>query len=106
MNTDQSPTSAVDQDAVLQMTADMAEIIVEALSSNEQLRHMLASCIVSGMRSRYVGGQIYMPKTSKSERVARDAAILAEFNGRNLDDLCRRHGVSLDTGYRIIRRKA
>lgn len=105
MTPDQSPTSAVDQDAVLQMTSDMAEIIVEALSSNEQLRHMLASCIVAGLRRKYGGDQIYMPKTSKSERLARDAALLAEFNGRNLDELCKRHGISIDTGYRILKRK-
>lgn len=105
MTPDQSPTSAVDQDAVLQMTSDMAEIIVEALSSNEQLQHMLASCIVAGLRRRYGGEKIYIPKTSKSDRRARDAAILAAFNGRNLKELCRQHGISLPAGYRIITRK-
>ena len=38
------------------------------------------------------------------DREGRDAAIRAEFNGRNRDDVCRKFGISKSQFYKILSR--
>jgi Mor family transcriptional regulator len=50
------------------------------------------------------GGQIiYFPYWMRMELSARDRKIYEEFNGHNHADLCRRHEISLQSIYRIIK---
>ncbi|TQE91142.1 MAG: DNA-binding protein, partial [Spiribacter salinus] len=51
------------------------------------------------MQLSWGGARLYIPC---KDRAARDAAIRAEFTGRNHDEVCRRHGISRRTLYRII----
>ena len=56
-----------------------------------------AQAIVRGMRERMGGGETYIPAPDRS---ARRAAIRSEFNGTNLEEVCRKYGVSARTVYR------
>jgi len=54
--------------------------------------------------TREIGGRsVYIPRRPPwFDRIARDRAIMAAFDGRNVSELCRRFGVSRRTVYRLI----
>ncbi|TAA40698.1 hypothetical protein EAT51_12020 [Pseudoxanthomonas winnipegensis] len=86
---------------------EMERVIVRTLSEQgiaaadaDRLGHHLTDAL-----SCYWGGQvIYMPMGTQARRMARDALILAAYNGRNLRALARQHGVSEATIRRALRR--
>lgn len=54
------------------------------------------------IRAEAGGEYIYVPVLDKAKR---NEAIKREFNGRNLKEVCARHGISLSHGYRVIGRR-
>lgn len=82
---------AAAEDQAVQLAGEISSILVEVISQDEAL--------VDGLRSRLGGGDVYIPAPDKS---ARNQAIRAEFNGRNMSEVCRRHGVKPSTVYRIV----
>lgn len=56
--------------------------------------------------AREVGGHsVYIPRRAPwFDRAARDRAIRASFDGRNIAELCARFGVSRRTVYRLIKK--
>lgn len=76
------------QQTLNQITAD--PVVVPALA------------IVEGIRARFGGSLLYVPKGTKLDRATRDARICAEFTGRNHRELARRYGITVATVYDII----
>lgn len=62
----------------------------------------IARGMADWMAHRAGGRGLYCPKTLNADRAARDEAIRREFNGRNRDALCRRHGIGKSTFYAIV----
>jgi Mor family transcriptional regulator len=90
---------AAAEDQAVQLAGEISSILVEVISRDEALINRLATALVDGLRSRLGGGDVYIPAPDKS---ARNTAIRAEFNGRNMSEVCRRHGVKPSTVYRIV----
>lgn len=68
-----------------------------ATGMNGEFAERFADSLLGIMRKRNGGREIYIPAPDNSER---DAAIKREFNGRNLEEVMRRYGVSRSTVYR------
>lgn len=96
-------TSAATQsaDAAIQWERDIANVLRINLAQNEQLIVMLSRVIVDGLRSTLGGQELRMPAPDKT---ARNAAIRAEFNGRNVRDLARKYGISARMVYLIVQK--
>lgn len=90
---------AAAEDQAVQLTQEMSCILIDVLSRDEALINRLAAALVDGLRSRLGGADVYIPAPDKS---ARNAAIRAEFNGRNMQEICRRYDVKPSTVYRIV----
>ena len=70
---------------------------------DEQARELAANVIAWGAEHGHAGDRYYWPcKFRELSPADRHAAIREEFNGRNLKDVCRRHGVTSSTVYRAI----
>ena len=101
-------TPAQLEDQAIQLHREYVEIVREEIGLHEQFANDIAAAIVRGMRKRYGGrslgakGCIYIHKPDKSER---NAAIRAEFNGTNADEVCKKHGIGRSTLYRIAANK-
>lgn len=86
---------------------ELASVMVRALSEQgiaaaeaDRLGHHLADALTD-----HWGGQvIYMPMGTHARRTARDALILAAYNGRNVRALARQHHVSEATIRRALQR--
>lgn len=107
MTTTPRPVTPVQaEDAVLQLEYDLADILREDQGLHEREAFAMARCLVVGIRKRYGGVQLgrrglYIPAPSKAER---DAQICAEFNGRNVSEICKKHGIKRSRLYQIINR--
>lgn len=86
------------EDAALQLERDFIEIVRNEIGMHEALASPFAQALVRGLRRRLGGSELWIPAPSKEER---NAAIRREFNGKNLEEVCRRHGVSSTTVYRV-----
>lgn len=87
------------EDAALALHYDIVAVICDAFGMEEALANCLAEPITRGLRARVGGQEVYIPAPDKR---ARDEAIRREFNGRNLDEVCNRHGVSKSRLYEIV----
>lgn len=102
-------TPAQLEDQAIQLHREYVEIVREEIGLHEQFANDIAAAIVRGMRKRYGGqtmgakGSIYVPAPDKSNR---NAAIRAEFMGSNAAEVCKKHGVSRTTLYRIVSERA
>ncbi|HDX9010355.1 Mor transcription activator family protein [Aeromonas dhakensis] len=55
------------------------------------------------VQAHYMGGRAYYIPTGENLKAAlRDRAIWDEFNGRNIDQLARKHGLSVPQTYAVI----
>ncbi|MBL0612371.1 transcriptional regulator [Aeromonas jandaei] len=55
------------------------------------------------VQSHYMGGRAYYIPTGEHLKAAlRDRAIWDEFNGRNIDQLARKHGLSVPQTYAVV----
>ncbi len=50
------------------------------------------------------GLRIYLPQAESAFRAEKETAIMAEFNGLNSKELCRKYQISSNTFYTILRR--
>lgn len=92
-------TPAQSEDAAIQLEHDFVEIIRRRIGLNETLAAIHAQEIVRGLRDLHGGQELWIPAPDKSER---NAAIRREFNGQNLGEVMRRHGISRSQLYHII----
>lgn len=105
--TTESPAQV--EDKAIQLQREMAEILREEIGLNDEFANAWAAAIVRGMRVRYGGqslgrkGSIYIPAPSK---VARNAAIRAEFHGTNAAEICRKYNIGKTRLYEIVNARA
>jgi len=53
--------------------------------------------------TEYWGGlQIYIPKNLRYQITQRDQEIFEEFDGSNMEAICRKHGITVRSFYRVI----
>lgn len=72
---------------------------------NQEAADSLAAAIARGAAKQgYAGNEYYLPALHTLTRAERNAAIRIEFNGRNLDQVCRKYGVGKTTVYRAVKR--
>lgn len=86
-------------DARVQWHAELTEICRAEIGMNEAFASLHAAAILRGLSARYGGAEVYIPAEDKTER---NAAIRAEFNGRNAHDLIRKYGISRAWLYKIV----
>lgn len=61
--------------------------------------------VMARVCSEIGGERVYLPRRSPwANRAMRDRAIAAAYNGRNIDQVCDRFGVSRATVYRAMRK--
>ena len=89
-----------DDDSTVLLQYEMTSIVREEIGFTEHFASQIAEAIVRGMRRRLGPGEIYIAAPSKLER---DAAIKAEYNGRNLDEVCRKYGLRASRIYEIVK---
>lgn len=101
-----APTSPAQiEDQAIQLHREVADIVREEIGMHEGFANDLAAAIVRGLRKKYGGqtlgakGSIYIPAPDKS---ARNAAVRAEFNGTNADEVCRKHDISRSRLYQLV----
>lgn len=92
-------TTAQAEDAALQLEHDLSEIVLHVSGMHEREAFTLSKAIVRGLRQRYGGVRLYIPTPDKAER---DAAVLRDFNGRNMAEVMQKHGIKRSTFYNII----
>lgn len=87
------------EDAAVQLEHDFVGIIRDEIGMHEPLATVFSRALVRGLR-RVLGGQdLYIPTPDKSER---DASIRRDYNGQNMDELMRLHGIGRTRFYEII----
>lgn len=79
---------------------DIRAVLVELGHAEHSARDM-ARALFGGLQRLRGGMEHYIPA---EDREGRDAAIRAEFNGRNRDDVCRKFGISKSQFYKILSR--
>ncbi|MDR2187025.1 MAG: hypothetical protein LBE62_03110 [Azonexus sp.] len=79
-----------------------AEVMVEACIEAD-VASQCANEIADRMSAHWGGSSIYFPMGLSRQRSKRDREIYAEFNGRNQNELARKHRVSLPWIYKIIK---
>lgn len=99
----------LEDDAAVQLQADMELIIRERVGMNTTLAAPMAQLLVQGLRETYGGRRVYIPAVKRrdethAERAARDAEIARMFNGRNMTEVCKRFDVSRRTVYNAVAR--
>lgn len=89
-----------------EVLSDLAQCVRELLARRIPTDQAadLALEITEGIRARFGGSMVYIPKGDASQRDQRDQAILREFDGRNHRDLAIRHNLSLKQVYAVIAR--
>jgi len=78
--------------------------VIIAASLPETLSESLSIEIEKQLRLTHAGERIYLSKTgSRSDKEVRNELIRAQFNGRNHDELARRHTLSVRQVRNIVR---
>lgn len=98
IHVEQRPPDALARDLDVSLRADLVRVIRESLGLPETVAVPMADELARGLQ-QLMGG-LYVP--ARELRETRDAAVRREFNGRNHDDIMRRHDISRATLYRII----
>lgn len=90
---------SAEDDKAAAVRTDITRAIREATGLHERFAGEISDEILHCLQQRWGGDRVYIPSR---DRAARDAAIRAEFDGRNHIEICRRHAISRATLYRII----
>lgn len=93
MNARRPPASAL-QD-------EFAAALLEHVGGDAQAAGKVARQVVDRLVEQWGARTLYVP----AQRSLRRASIAEEFNGRNVEDLAARHGVSRSSVYRAVARK-
>ncbi len=95
--------SRLRDDARTQMRTRIVQVIREHTGLLEQFAVPIAEQVVNVVE-RDVNGEA-LSRTARELQEQRDRLVIAEFNGRNRDDVCRKFKISRRTFYRIIGRR-
>lgn len=99
-------TATLDHQVALQN--EITTILRERIGYHEQFAVPIAAAIVNGLAARRGGDVLYVPtcRRQPSQIAERNAAIRAEFNGRNRKELCAKYGISKPRLYQIVNDKS
>lgn len=86
-------------DAAALLLYELTVVVHEEIGMTDHLATQFAEAITRGLRRRLPAQDLYIPAPDKRDR---DAAVRREFNGRNVDEVCRRHDIGKTTLYRIL----
>ncbi|WP_341674964.1 Mor transcription activator family protein [Niveibacterium sp. SC-1] len=89
-------------DRSIRLLSILTSALRDEMGMPEQDAARLGEQLVRHMSTRVGGAEVYCPKRLEVDRAQRDAAILRDFTGRNLAEVCRRYGVSKTTVYRVV----
>ncbi|WP_022949535.1 Mor transcription activator family protein [Methylohalobius crimeensis] len=92
-------TENTQADAAVELRNILTQAVCQAFDLSETAALSLAERIADNVFTLAGGSELYIPKLDRRHR---QAAILAEFNGRNVDELSRRYGISKRQIYRIV----
>lgn len=90
------------KDSAAFLEAEMTEAVRNALNIKESEATVLTKKILNSLRDRIGGKEFYIPRSDKSKRTEE---IAKEFNGTNLTEVCKKHGVTKSTVYRAMSRQ-
>lgn len=91
-----------DTDKLAELKTVVQTALVGLGITGDQASHYV-NAIAEGIRQHFGGQQIYICKNTGLELSQRDEAICQEFNGRNIDTLCRKYQISEQWLYKIIK---
>lgn len=91
-------TPAKTADQAIQLHRELTDIVRTEVGMREAFAADLAAAILRGLQNMHGGSDLYIPAPDKS---ARNAAIRAEFNGTNGDEICKRFCISRTTLYEV-----
>ncbi|MDX9944277.1 MAG: Mor transcription activator family protein [Azonexus sp.] len=91
------------------ITCNLADVITDALASpvfgmSPDVANLLAVQILRAAAERgHAGTDYYLPYLHNLSRAERNEKIRREFRGNNLQEICKKYGVSQRTVYRACR---
>lgn len=92
--------TAETEDHLAALRAEIVALMRSRTGSSEDVALKMASEIIGVLKSRFAGERIYFPAPRYDIQ-----AVMSDFDGRNAIDVCRKHGISIRTFYRLLRRK-
>lgn len=90
------------------LMVEMLDTVAQAFVSNGKPREQAdldAQTAVEAIYSTFRGNMVYVPFNTAAKTAMLHARIFAQFDGRNQKELARRHGISLQHVYRIIKQQ-
>lgn len=93
-------TPAQREDEALLLESEFTQIVQKEIGMHETFAAQIARAIVKGLREVHGASRIYIPGVDKAER---NAAIRAEFNGRNAAHVMQKYGISRARLYEIAK---
>lgn len=91
--------AAETEDHLAALRTEIVSLVRCRTGTTEDVALRMASEIIGVLRSRFAGERIYFPSPRYDVQ-----QVLADFDGRNAPEVCRKHGISLRTFYRLLRR--
>lgn len=92
---------ADEEDVLAALRSEAAKMAGDMFGLQEAQASELAAAITAWLQQKCGGRELYVRARSRKER---DRAVVADFDGRNHAEVCRAHGISLATLYRILER--
>lgn len=93
--------SSHELDLMVALRQELTNGISDIAGLGEHQAANLADAITALLQERYGGQEVYIRARSRQER---DRAVMADFDGTNRDEVCRKHDISKATLYRILAR--
>lgn len=87
---------------------EMIDAVAAAFTANGKTLSQAKADAETAVMAIYItfrGSQVYIPLAKCTERGMRDARIFEEFDGSNVNELSRRHAMSVQAVYRIIKKQ-
>lgn len=84
----------------VELLHEFTVIVQEETGLKDLFAAQVAEAILRGLRRRRGGEEVYIPAEDRS---ARDDAIRRAYNGRNMEEVMARYGVSRATVYRAAK---
>lgn len=89
-----------DRDFVSNLQAEMVRVISQEVGAPMTFANEVAQVVAQNVSAQYSGEQVYI----RSKRYD-PAEVVRDFNYRNHQEVCAKHGISQSTLWRIMRRQ-
>lgn len=94
------------RDRVLEDLKEWVEQSLREFGVSEKLADATAQKVVTAIAGAWGGQLIYIPSGHALKVAAQRQRIVKEFNGRNVAELAVRHGIAMQSVYRILKKAA